>query len=115
MDRNGWALAFVFTLLAETPVYFLGLRRVFGARGALAASLLLNVATHPLAWSAIMAAPRPFPYVFLGVEGAVTLIEALLLFGAGRSRLARRPLGAGEALAISLAANGFSAGLGLLL
>lgn len=115
MDLSGWALAFVCTLLIETPVYFLSLRGAFGVPRALLASLALNVATHPLAWSAIMSAPRPFPTVFLSVEAGVTLVEALLLFGVGRSRLARRPLRAIEALAISVAANGFSAGVGLFL
>lgn len=68
-----------------------------------------------LAWSTIMGAAKPFPGVFIGVELAVTLAEALLLFAASRSRQACRPLRASEALAISLAANGFSAGVGLLL
>jgi hypothetical protein len=115
MTLLGWALAFLFTLVVETPVYFLSLRRVFGGKGAMAASLLLNIATHPIAWSTLMATHRPFPYVFLAVEGAVILIEGLLLFAAGRSRFARQPIRLDSALAISLAANGFSAGLGLLL
>jgi hypothetical protein len=113
MDLKGWALAFLFTLVVETPVYFLSLRRVFGGAGALAASLVLNAATHPIAWSTIMAVHHPFPYVFLAVEGAVTLIEGLLVFAAGRSRFARQPIRLDTSLAVSLAANGFSAGLGL--
>lgn len=115
MDLDGWAPAFSCTLLVETPVYFLSLRRVLGARGALLASLLLNLATHPFAWSAIVSAPQPFPIPFIAIEFLVTLAEALLLFGAGHTGLARRPLRMGEAFAASLAANGFSAGLGLFL
>lgn len=114
MNLQGWALAFLSTLVVETPVYFLALRRNFGGKGALAVSLLLNFATHPIAWSTIMAAHRPFPYLFLAVESTVTLIEGLLLLAAGRSRFARQPIRLGTSLVVSLAANGFSAGLGLL-
>jgi len=115
MERDGWALAFLCTLLVETPVYFFALRRMLGPAGALLASLVLNLATHPIAWSTIMAAPDEFPGRFLAVECAVTLVEALLIFAVGRTRLSRRPIKIVEALAISLAANGFSAGIGLLL
>jgi hypothetical protein len=113
MDRDGWALAFLGTLVLETPVYFLALRRALGPGGALLASLVLNLATHPLAWSAITGASHAFPWIFLAVEGAVTVVEALLIFAIGRTGLSRQPIGSGEALAMSLAANGFSAGVGL--
>jgi len=115
MDFSGWALAFASTLLIETPLYLFALRRALGTKGALLASLVLNLATHPLAWTTIMSARQPFPGVFLAVEGAVTLAEALLVFAVGRTRFSKRPIKIGEALAISLAANGFSAGVGLLL
>lgn len=115
MDPTGWPLAFLLTLLVETPIYGLALRRTFGLPGALLASLALNVATHPIAWSLITGAARPFPGTFLAVEAAAWVAEGLLLWGAARSRRARQRLGIGEALAVSLAANGFSAGIGLFL
>ncbi len=115
MDLNGWAPAFACTLLVETPVYVLATRRALGVRGAILASFALNLATHPLAWTTITGAPRPLPAVFTGVELAVAAAEALLLFAAGRTRFSQRPLGMGRALAASIAANGFSAGLGLFL
>jgi hypothetical protein len=114
MEPHGWTLAFLGTLVIETPVYVLALRRALGPHGALLASLVVNLATHPLAWSAIMGARNAFPWIFIAVEAAVTVVEALLVFGVGRTRLSRRPIGIGEALATSLAANGFSAGVGLL-
>ena len=114
MDRDGWTLAFLGTLVLETPVYFFALRRALGPAGALLASLALNLATHPLAWSAIRGAPHAFPGIFFAVEGAVTLVEALLIVAIGRTRWSRRRMGVGEALAMSLAANAFSAGVGLL-
>ena len=115
MDRNGWPLAFLFTLASETPVYLFALRRTLGTGHALLVALALNLLTHPLAWSTITSAPHPLPWVFLGVEGAVLVGEALLVFILGRTRWSRRRIGVAEALAISLAANGLSAGLGLLL
>jgi hypothetical protein len=115
MDRNGWPLAFLLTVVSETPVYLLALRRTLGWGHALLVVLTLNLLTHPLAWSTIMAANRPFPWVFLAVEAAVLVVEALLIFILGRTPWSRRPIGAVEALAISLSANGLSAGLGLLL
>ena len=115
MDRNGWPLAFLLTIFCETPVYFFALRRTLGAGHAVLAALALNLLTHPIAWSVLMAAPRAFPRAFLSVEGAVLVVEALGIIVLGRTRWSRRPIGVAQALAISLAANGLSAGLGLLL
>lgn len=115
MSLRGWATAFALTLLFEGPLYLLLLRSALSPWRALAATLALNLATHPIAWSAITMAAQPFPWVFVGVEAAVALAEGLLLFAAARTRLFRRRLGLAEALAIALAANGFSAGLGLML
>ena len=109
-----WAIAFAVTLLAESPVYVLSSRRSFATGGAFVVALLLNLATHPVAWSVIMFGHISFPRGFLAVEAVVILVEAVLLFAAARSRLARQPLRGSTCLAISFAANSFSAGLGLL-
>jgi hypothetical protein len=114
MGWQDWAPDFVGTLVVETPVYLLALRSAFGTRGALLASLALNLATQPLAWSAILRSHGSVR-VFIVVELTVAIVEALLVLAAARAGLARRPLRIVEALAASLAANGFSAALGLLL
>jgi hypothetical protein len=115
MDRNGWPLAFLLTVVSETPVYLFALRRTLGTGHALLVALGLNLLTHPLAWSTITAAPHPLPWVFLAVESAVLVVEAFLVFILGRTPWSRRRIGVAAALAISLSANGLSAGLGLLL
>jgi hypothetical protein len=114
MDPHGWPLAFVLTIVLETPVYLLALRRTVGAGHAVLVALLLNAATHPLAWSLITDAREPFPAVFLLVEAGVLITEALGLWLLGRSRWSRGRLGVAEALAMAFAANGVSAGVGLL-
>jgi hypothetical protein len=114
MDPYGWPLAFMVTIIAETPVYLLALRRTIGWRRAALVALLLNVATHPVAWSVITHAREPFPAVFLLVEAVVLVTEALGLFVLGRLAWSRRRIGIVEAFAMSLAANGLSAGLGLV-
>jgi hypothetical protein len=113
MEPANWRFDFLFTLVVETPVYALALRRSLGTGGAIAASLALNVATHPLAWHVIRAADRPFPGVYLGVELAVILAEAAMIVVATRARWSRFRLPVRECAAIALAANAFSAGLAL--
>jgi hypothetical protein len=115
MNWAGWLPAFLATLAIEAPVFLFALWRPLGMARAIATTLGLNALTHPLAWSMIMVARQPFPGVFLSVESAVWVIEALLLWHVCRSPISRRRLPFVEALAISLAANGFSAGIGLLL
>jgi hypothetical protein len=115
MVARDWAIAFATTLLAESPVYVLSSRRSFGVGTAIVVALLLNLATHPVAWSIFRFGRISFPYGFFAVEAAVVLAEALLLLAATRTRFARQPLRGSTCLAISFAANGFSAGLGLLL
>ena len=109
-----WAIAFATTLLAECPVYVLACRRAFKAGAAFVVALLLNLATHPVAWTVFRFGRISFPYGFLAVEAVVVLAEALLLVAAGRSRFARQPLGGSTCLVISFVANSFSAGLGLV-
>lgn len=110
-----WAIAFVATLVAETPVYVLSSRRNFAMGVAASVAVLLNFATHPVAWSFFRSGHISFPLGFFAVEAMVVLAEAVLLFAAGRSRFARRPLRGSSCLVISFAANSFSAGLGLLI
>lgn len=101
-----WAL----TLAIEVPLA-LAVARWQGwpwrraALGALAASLL----THPVAWSLTPYLP-PDDYLqgWLLLEGAVTLVEALVLGLVLRLR-------AWQALALALVLNAASAGLGVLL
>jgi len=114
MPTRDWAIAFATTLLAESPVYVLFTRRSFTTGTALAVVLILNLVTHPAAWTAFRYGRISFPYGFLAIEAAVALAESLLLFAAGRSRFTRRPLRGSTCLAISLAANSLSAGLSLL-
>jgi hypothetical protein len=109
-----WLAPFLFTLLVEAPVYVLATRRIFAFGWAVLLVLLLNVATHPVAWGLMTLGRGYFPYGVLAIEGAVVLAEGLLLFAAARSRFARQPLSLRTALAVSLAANSFSAGVGLL-
>jgi len=68
-------------------------------------------------WAAleIFGSLHPVLLTFLGAEAAVWVIEATLLKALSHGRWARRALTWIEALAISLAANGLSAGAGLLL
>jgi len=115
MHARDWALAFLLTLVVETPVYLLATRRSLGVVAALVMVLVVNIATHPIAWTIIMLSCGSSPYGFLAVEGVVVFVEGLLLFSAGRSRFARQPVLLRTSFAISLAANCFSAGLGLLL
>ena len=115
MEWGSWGTAFALTLLFEGAVFLALLRRSLSPARALLATLLLNALTHPIAWTTITSAAQPLPYVFLGVEGAGVIAEGLLLFAAGRTKSFRKPLGLGEAVAVALAANAFSAGLGLML
>ena len=101
------------TVAVEAPVYGLALRRVFGGLPALALALALNLLTHPLAWAVLMHKPGAFPRLFLAVEIGVTLVEAVALTFAGRSRWARQSLRFWEACVLSFTANAASAGLGL--
>jgi hypothetical protein len=103
-----WLFGFALTLLCELPIYWLALRRPLGSDGrALAVGVAVNVATHPLAWT--LAVGRVMPW--LAIEGAVTVAEAALLFAAARAFGRRLPIH--ECFLVALAANAFSAGVGL--
>ena len=104
-----WAFAFVLTLACELPVYVVTLRRPLGGVArALAVGVVVNVATHPLAWT--LAVGQALPW--LAIEATVTVAEAALVFAAARAVGRRLPLH--ESLLVSLAANALSAGVGLI-
>ncbi len=104
-----WLFAFTLTLLCELPIYWLALRRPLGGNArALAVGVAVNLATHPLAWT--LAVGRVMPW--LAIEGAVTVAEAVLVFAAARALGRRLPLH--ESFLVALAANAFSAGVGLI-
>lgn len=107
-----WLSAFVGTLAVETPVYWFGVGRRLSGRERLGASLLVNVATHPLAWW--FTARQPGWERFAAAEVAVLVIEAALWSLAVRPPRARQPMGWREASVLSLSANALSAGIGLL-
>lgn len=114
MTWETWLLSFLGTLVIEIPVYTWTTRAVFGVARATLVGVALNVATHPLLWVALSQMRHPFPVLFLAAEAVVWAIEAGLLAWSSHTRIARSRLGLPVALGISLAANGFSAGAGLL-
>lgn len=104
-----WLFAFALTLACELPIYWIALRRPLGGNArALAVGVAVNVATHPLAWQLAVGHVMPW----LAIEGAVTIAEAAMVFAAARALGRRLPLH--EALLVALAANAFSAGVGLI-
>lgn len=108
-----WLAAFVWTLALEQPVYVLALRG-FAARWwePCAATLLLNLATHPLIWSWAVAV-EPSLAQAAAAEGIVVLVEAALLGALLRRRGA--PQVSRRALGFAAAANAFSWGAGALI
>jgi hypothetical protein len=72
-----WLSAFLLTVAFEAPVLaaFLPGR---GIRSAVACSLLLNLASHPLLWFVLPSVFPPERYVLFG-ESAVILLECGLL------------------------------------
>ncbi|GEM_PF-1966906 len=115
MAGERWLLSFLGTLVVELPIYAWAARSAFGFGRAMVVGFALNTATHPLLWIALSQIRHPFPGPFLSAEAMVLAAEAGLLMVLSRSRIARRPLAWSSVFGISLAANGFSAGVGLLL
>ncbi len=73
-----WAVAFVWTLAIELPIYALVLAPVLRARwSAVALTLACNLATHPILWLALAALPRGWTAIAVG-ELTVTLVEAAI-------------------------------------
>jgi hypothetical protein len=115
-----WLVAFVLTMALETPVYAYWLEREAKRWWApLAASLLLNLATHPLfSWWALHAWPSSGEVLL--AECAIALAEGCALALLRRSRLLPNSNERGarlllSSIGIAVLANGVSYGLGLLL
>jgi len=108
-----WLAAFVWTFALEQPVYLMALRG-FAARWwePCAATLLLNLATHPALWAWALAVD-PSPPQIAAAEGIVMLVEAALLGALLRRR--GSPHFARRGLVAAAAANAFSWGAGALI
>lgn len=77
-----WAKVFAITIALETPLYVLGLSKVMSPVRAVLASILVNLATHPVVWFVL---PGVFPeqvHYALAAEAMAITVEAGLLFGA---------------------------------
>jgi hypothetical protein len=111
--KIGWAVAFAATFVVEAPLYLLGLRGVFVLRRGLLVALLLNAATHPLAWWLTLGGGSWWR--FASVEAGVWLTEGWLLWALTRAWSRQCALPLKDALGVSLVANALSAGIGLLL
>ena len=103
-----WLVAFVFTQVVEVPIYL----RALDAEGrklstplAILIGFGASALTHPIVWFVF---PRVVPLSYWGMVGCA---EA---FAVGAEALYFRAFGVKRALLWSLAANGASAGLGLL-
>ena len=112
MSVEQYLLQFVATFCLELVVYGILLQRVFSKKQILAVCLLLNVITHPLV---CLGFPRWLGnYYWIPAELFAWVVEALILWIFARW-LMHHKMRWTKALLISLAANAFSAGLGLLL
>ena len=113
-----WLVAFVWTLVLETPVYAAFLDREAQTwHGPLLASLALNLMTHPLfSWWVLGSQPA---------ESAIAVAECGIFFAEGLALAAlraRNPRTKGRgarlvlpSVGIALCANAFSYGVGMLL
>lgn len=99
--------ALAWTLGLEMPVVLLGARLMSAPPGrAVLAGLVASGLSHPIAWKlALISPPDAFLLAWAAIELAVTLFEAIVLNVVMRLRWL-------QALALSLAANVFSAGAG---
>lgn len=110
-----YPLALAVTLTVELPIYAGGLRaaRLARAWAALAAALVVNLATHPLVWLALRGAGSAYWPRFVAVELAVWLAESLLVLAwLARVRAERAPV---FVALLALAANAASCLAGLVL
>lgn len=104
-----WPIAFALTQLFEMPVYWLGTRSSDLSTGKrLAAGFGASALTHPILWfilyPALIGLLGYWAFFVIG-EVLVVLVEGLYL----------RAFGVKHPWLLALAANGFSAGLGLAL
>jgi hypothetical protein len=108
-----WFTAFVWTCALEQPVYIWALRgRAARWWEPCAATLMLNLATHPILWSWALAYRPGLPGLAAG-ELLVVLVEAAMLAAFLRRRGA--PNCARRGLIAAAAANACSWGLGRLI
>lgn len=113
-----WLVAFVWTLVLETPVYVAFLDRESRTwHGPLLASLALNVMTHPL-FSWWVLGSQPGEAAIFVAECGIFVAEGLAL-AALRARNPRTDARAARlvlsSIGIAFCANAFSYGVGLLL
>lgn len=106
---TGYLAALLLTVAVETPLYGLALRRYPGRpwRQALAAGLLVNLSSHPIAWLLLYRADEPDATAFVLVEVFAVAWEAGWLW----LWLRRAPA---LLTALALAANAVSLALGAL-
>jgi hypothetical protein len=111
---SSWPLAFLWTCALELPIYVLVIGRRFERWwAACLLTFVLNAATHPVLWFLF---PRfdPLAVWLVVAEGWVTFVEAatvtMVLWRTTSFRGA-----AARGVIAALAANAFSAALGLIL
>lgn len=106
-DKMTQLQALAWTLILEMPVVLLGARLMSAPPGrAILAGLAASGLSHPVAWKlALISPPDAFLLSWTVIEFAVTLFETIVLKVVMRLRWL-------QALALSLAANVFSAGAG---
>ncbi len=115
---TSWLVAFVWTLVFETPVYAAFLDREARTwRGPLLVSLALNLMTHPLfSWWVLGA--QPAESAIAVAECGIFVAEGLALAAMRARNPENRSSGARLVLAsvgIAFCANAFSYGMGRLL
>lgn len=108
MTVTGYATALAVTLAAETLVYTAGLPRLgpVSRRAAATAGLLVNLASHPVAWLVL------WP-VSGGIPGFV-VVETMVCVGEWAALRRWRPFDGPLLVALVLVANGASLGAGVV-
>jgi hypothetical protein len=112
---EAWLHAFVWTVVLETPVVvWLTRGEDFSTARRVAIAVFANLATHPLVWFVFLPDADPL----FGLAGGTRLVLAetwALVIEAAVYFVVFRRLGVLRAFGVSLLANGFSFGVGLLL
>jgi hypothetical protein len=111
---RGYLAAFALTLAVEPPLYALALRRLHGVRPrrGYVEGLLANATSHPLTWLVLYPLLSGGYPAFVAGEAFAVAWEAALLRLAATTDGTRRDTAA--LVAVSLAANALSLGLGAL-
>ncbi|MFT5291168.1 MAG: hypothetical protein ACI8QS_000668 [Planctomycetota bacterium] len=114
---TAWLSAYLFTVAFEMPLWAWGLRRTLpDGRLLVALSFSTSLFTHPVLWLTYTPTSEVGAPLLLA-ESVVILVEAILvwtLWNRAASPASKRASW-WRCLAVSLAANSLSAGLGLLL